>query len=442
LSKGGTDLAPIRFIAEGKAVRITQRNSRTPDGINIEGADHVVVDGFVIDEMPRAGIRLTHSNGSVVRGVRADHNRNWGIFTSFCDDILIEDNVVSSSVKEHGIYVSNSGDRPVIRRNRVFGNRQAGIHINGDQSQGGDGIISRALIECNVIHDNGLGGASGINCDGIQKALIRNNLLYNNHSSGISLYRGDGAAGSIGNRIINNTIIQATKSRWAVNIKNESTNNLVENNILLNKGPRGSINVSMDSLAGLRSDYNVVEDRFSSDDGDRVVNLRRWQTVTRLDGHSLVSASRYLFVDPETADYHLGDDSPAIDAADPLVAPDVDLEGKSRPIGSLPDIGAYEAKPGTASASRSSTSGLSAFLWSVLAVVLVTAILGTWYTRGSVSRWSARTRILMAHAEHFVLARLSRVRFGRTRVSSGDWVPKRPLRKCDFSPSHTPRRGG
>ncbi len=67
LSNGGTDLAPIRFIAEGKAVRIAQRNPKTPDGINIEGADHVVVDGFVIDGMPRAGIRLTHSKQSVVR---------------------------------------------------------------------------------------------------------------------------------------------------------------------------------------------------------------------------------------------------------------------------------------------------------------------------------------------------------------------------------------
>ena len=38
LSRGGEVRAPIRFIAEGKAVRITRRNKQTPDGINIEGA--------------------------------------------------------------------------------------------------------------------------------------------------------------------------------------------------------------------------------------------------------------------------------------------------------------------------------------------------------------------------------------------------------------------
>src|SRR5208282_4507220 len=72
LSRGGEEHAPIRFIAEGQSVRITRRNQRTLDGINIEGAGHVVVDGFVIDGMPRAGIRLTHSKQSVVRRIRAD----------------------------------------------------------------------------------------------------------------------------------------------------------------------------------------------------------------------------------------------------------------------------------------------------------------------------------------------------------------------------------
>ena len=55
LSRSGEVRAPIRFIAERRSVRNTRRNRETPDGINIEGAGHIVVDGFVIDEMPRAG---------------------------------------------------------------------------------------------------------------------------------------------------------------------------------------------------------------------------------------------------------------------------------------------------------------------------------------------------------------------------------------------------
>ena len=54
-------------------------------------------------------------------------------------------------------------------------------------------IISFALVERNIIYENGVGGGSGINCDGVSDSIFRNNLLYNNHASGISLYGIDGA---------------------------------------------------------------------------------------------------------------------------------------------------------------------------------------------------------------------------------------------------------
>ena len=317
LTRGGDVRAPIRFVAEGQAVRITRRNKGTPDGINIEGAGHIVVDGFIIDEMPRAGIRITHSAQTTIRRIRADHNRSWGIFTSFCDDILIEGNTTSRSIKEHGIYVSNSGDRPIIRGNVSRGNRMCGIHMNGDAGQGGDGIISQALVENNVVFDNGPGGGSGINCDGVRDSKIQNNLFYNNHANGISLYRVDGAGGSTGNFVINNTVVQAADARWAVNIKNQSPSNLVMNNILFHNGSRGAINIAADSIFGFRSDYNIVVDRFSRDDGDHFIRLTDWRSATGLDHHTRVSKPQDVFVNLESSDYHLRDGSPAINAADP-----------------------------------------------------------------------------------------------------------------------------
>ena len=77
--------------------------------------------------------------------------------------------------------------------------------MNGDINSGGDGIITGAVVEQNIIHDNGLGGGSAINADGVQDSLIENNVLYNNHGSGIALYRIDGGGGSSGNTVINNT---------------------------------------------------------------------------------------------------------------------------------------------------------------------------------------------------------------------------------------------
>jgi len=162
LTTSGTATDPITFHGEPGAIVDTQ-NPTTQDGINLEGASYVVIEGFTVTGVPRAGIRSVVNHHVIIRGNTGDLNGRWGILTGFSDDILIENNVMSRSQAEHGIYVSNSGDRPVIRRNVVWGNRANGIHMNGDVSQGGDGIISGALVEDNTIYDNGLGGGSGIN---------------------------------------------------------------------------------------------------------------------------------------------------------------------------------------------------------------------------------------------------------------------------------------
>src|SRR5262249_35826810 len=143
-------------------------------------------------------------------------------------------NVTSNTAKQHGIYVANASVGPVVRGNVSYGNLNGGIQLNGDLSQGGTGLILNALIEDNVVHDNGVSGGSAINLAGVQNSVIRNNLLYNNHSSGISLFQQDGAAGSINNLVVNNTVLEASDSRWCVNIKNSSTGNTVLNNVLYN----------------------------------------------------------------------------------------------------------------------------------------------------------------------------------------------------------------
>ena len=291
----------------------------------------------------RAGVRGAGSPHLTIRRVRADRNGVWGILTGFCDDLAVIDDLASNSVKEHGIYVSNSGDRPIIRGNVSWGNRQCGIHMNGDVSQGGDGIISGALVENNIIYGNGRGGGSGINCDGVQESTFRNNLLYDNHASGISLYRIDSSAGSKNNRIINNTILMAANGRWAINIGSRSTGSVVWNNILYsNSSSRGSIEISTDSLPNFTSDYNVVMNRFTTDDGTTVIPLSEWQSTTGQDKHSIVSTTAALFVNASGNDYHLSATSLAIDAGTSQNAPSVDLDGKPRPSGNGYDIGAYE----------------------------------------------------------------------------------------------------
>ena len=344
ITTSGTAALPITFqAADGELARVVADNASTPDGINIEGADYVVIEGFRIDGRGRAGIRAVLCEHVTLRNNVLDANDRWGIFTGFCDDLLIEGNSTSNSVVEHGIYVSNSGDRPVIRGNLIFDNNANGIHMNGDISLGGDGVISDALVENNVIFGNGVAGGSGINCDGVQNSLIRNNLIYDTHASGISLYQIDGGAPSNGNRVLNNTVLVADDGRWALNVQDGSSGNVVKNNIFFSRhGFRGAMSICSSCVSGFVSNHNVTEDRFTLDDGDSVLTLSEWQTLTGQDSQSVaVSAIDGLFLDSASGDFHLAE-GPAVDAGETLADVPTDLEGRPRPVGPAYDVGCYE----------------------------------------------------------------------------------------------------
>ncbi|MEO2090495.1 MAG: right-handed parallel beta-helix repeat-containing protein, partial [Gemmataceae bacterium] len=179
LTRSGTAAARITFQADPAAAKgsvvVNQPNAwNNRDGINLEGASYITVDGFTVLNQPRAGIRAVNDQFVTISNNRADNNGDWGIFTGFSDDLTVENNETSRSVRQHGIYVSNSGDRPTVRGNLVWGNAASGIQLNADASMGGDGVISNAMIERNVIHDNGRIGGASINLDGVQSSTVRN----------------------------------------------------------------------------------------------------------------------------------------------------------------------------------------------------------------------------------------------------------------------------
>jgi hypothetical protein len=347
LGTSGTVDRPIVFAGEPGVV-ITEPNRSTPDGINLEGASYVVVDGFEVVGMPRAGIRAVgsserHSRFVTIQNNRTDNNGRWGFFTGYSEDLLIEHNETSRSATEHGIYVSNSADRPTIRGNVSWGNGASGIQLNANGTLPGDGIITGAVIAQNRIFDNGNSGGAGLNLDGVQRARIENNLLYNNHATGIALFRQDGSDGSENNVIVNNTVVNADNARWALTIADGSTGNQVLNNIFYSEHSfRGGMDVRTDSLAGLVSDYNVLEDRFTLNGGDSVLTLGEWRRRTGQDQNSLVANPAQLFIAPADDNYHLSTTSRAIDAGTDRLAPMTDLDGKPRPIGNQFDMGAFE----------------------------------------------------------------------------------------------------
>lgn len=320
----GTASAPITFRADGQNVVVNAPNSSTPDNINLEGADYVVIDGFKVENAPRVGIRAVTSVGDVIHGNTVTGSGLTGILTGFAVDVEISDNVSSGALTQHGIYVSNSStadDNPVVRGNECFDNYQNGIQFNGDCNAGGDGIISGAVIEDNIVHHNNWKGLSLIS---LQNSLIRNNIIYDNGLSagagGIHLADQPGCGKpSSYNTVVNNTVDEPRIT--GIRMSNGSTGNTIFNNVVV--GPDGS---------------KLIVDEVGGNDIDASSNLE-------------TTSDTGLFVSPSTGDFRLAAQSAAVDLGaatyDGLPAPAVDAVGTQRPQGLRPDAGAFEQMTAT-----------------------------------------------------------------------------------------------
>src|SRR3954464_209259 len=111
LRTSGTPNARITFKASSGTVINAVNTVTNRDGINLENASYITIDGFTLNgtnnpATSRAGIRVvgegfndggTFSKNVIVRNNKCDQWGQWGMLTGFCDDMVIENNVCSRS---------------------------------------------------------------------------------------------------------------------------------------------------------------------------------------------------------------------------------------------------------------------------------------------------------------------------------------------------------
>lgn len=346
---GSANTSATTIIAPGRNAVITKTTDRginNPNNMVIWKCTNVVFDGLRSFQADNAGVRIVECSRLTIRNGVFGNNQTWGIVTSHSDDLLLENNDCYGSVTQHGIYVANSGDRPIVRGNRLHDNAGSGLRSNGDMYQGGDGIITGAIYENNILYNNGDLGGAAMNLDGLQDGIVRNNVIYSNRATGIAIFKGGGAAGPRNMRVLNNTVIMASDARYNLRITDAIGTITVRNNLFYNantiKGP-----FSWDTPADAAftdSDYNAFGGgRNVSTDGESTrISMETWRASGH-EPHSLPSVTLTdLFVDLAGHDYRLKNGSPLLDRGISHSEAPLDVLGTPRPQGPSPDIGAYE----------------------------------------------------------------------------------------------------
>jgi hypothetical protein len=185
----------------------------------------------------------------------------------------------------------------------------------------------------------------------VQDSTFRNNVLYDNHASGIVFWIGvnDAPAANSSNRnvAVNNTVIQAADGRAALQI-DRGYDNVVFNNILFHPGSSAK-----DAIAITTTDthtlcnFNIISANFELADDDHT--LAQWRSLTGNDADSIqltTAQMQALFVNFADHDFHLAGANSAMNSGAASLcgksAPGSDFAGTARPSGGGYDIGAFE----------------------------------------------------------------------------------------------------
>ena len=243
IDRSGTAASPITFQANGEAII----ENPSGYGIFIDNSSYLVIDGFTVQNTAQKAIAARGATptspmrGLTIRNNTVRNSQQEGMYLSQVSASLIENNTITDVGLErkettgHGIYLANAGsDNTTIRGNTFQANPSgsigAGIHMNGDISIGGDGVITGLVIEGNWF----LGGFNNaLSMDGVQDSDVRNNVILDPGHHGLRAFKIDGAQGPKNLRVVNNTIRAPAGN--AVKTSDDAGASVVFNNILVGR---------------------------------------------------------------------------------------------------------------------------------------------------------------------------------------------------------------
>lgn len=316
-------------------------------GFSIDGGAYIEIDGFICEDPSKLGTAVGVGQGPEPTNKMAHHinvfncvlrnSGQSGFSSAYADYMHIKGNEIYGnsrlsewqgsglSLWENRAFDQQAGYHNIIENNIIYDNLNAEdvVYVNGTAEEGhtdGNGIIidygggaefgntadpkvdenPLTLIRGNLCFDN---GGRGIGITYSSNCHIINNTLYRNAKDEELISAKSELSVNIGNNlIVRNNIIYATMGNECIGMGN-GTNNIFENNLCFNGSVVGE---GKGNLIG-------VNPRF-------------------------VNAS----IQPDTADFRLKADSPAIDMGADVADFPLDMDGNPRKAGAAIDAGCYE----------------------------------------------------------------------------------------------------
>jgi uncharacterized protein YjdB len=340
-------------------------------GISAYGTEATAINGLVISGNTVYGLKTGNSET-----VNVDGNvMNFTISNNIIHD---NDNIGIDAIGGEGVGPSGSD---YARYGEISGNTVYNISAINNAGEGNqydaDGIYcdtcAYIVIERNLVHncDLNIEVASEHSGKYSQYVTVRNNVVYNANSVGISI---GGYASNVGGSqyvaIVNNTLFENDTQNTGsgeLQVQYHATNNVFENNLVYATSQGLFINNFTNSEANpVNADYNLYFSSVSSAAAGFIWNgttyangFSSYQSATGEDSHSQYANPSLLSL--TTPNLQVQASSPAINAGSSLsslicsnttgetgdywVCPLVgtlDFLGKPREPGSNIDIGAYE----------------------------------------------------------------------------------------------------
>ncbi len=334
--------------------------------IDISNKNYIIVTGLIIKNADYGGIWVDSSNHIIIKNNCTYNTYSCGIGIWNSNFVTVDSNEVELACndgEQECISVANSGNCLVKNNN---------VHDNGPGTEGGEGIdIKEGSHDIDVYRNkvHHLNNRLGIYADAWNRHTYNINIYQNiiHHCSETGLAVASENGGLIENVTISNNIIYYNKyggielGDWSdIGFIGEKpiehvkiTNNTCYRNGKYDGGWGYGIVVDNPDAADITIRNNICSENNAQ------IAIQQIATGAIVDhnllfGNNNASGTLYgtdyivenpLFIDTAMYNFHLQNNSPAIDNGSPENVSAFDFDGFNRPYGDGFDIGAYEYHP-------------------------------------------------------------------------------------------------